>query len=302
MTGLERRLTRRAVFLLPTREGGVFGGIVLVLLLGAINYENGLAYAISFLLAAMAAVSAAASQRNLLGLLLSEGQPRADFAGRPVGFRILLTAPREGLLRRDVTVEIVGGAKLTVDLAAGEQRLVELAAPTVRRGLVVPPVVRVSSLYPFGLLRVFSAKLPLRRPAIAYPRPAPHADLPLGILPRTAGEGDARIAGGSGDFAGLAAYRQGENPHHIHWKAAAAGRGLLVKQFAGQSDLEIWITTCGTGELETRLSRACRQILEAERGGYRYGLQLGSRRLAPERGGAHQERCLRALALYREHG
>ncbi|MDA8389416.1 MAG: DUF58 domain-containing protein [Gammaproteobacteria bacterium] len=301
MTGLERTLTRRMVFLLPTREGGVFAAIAFVLLLSAINYGNGLAYAASFLLVSMAAVSAVGAQRNLLGLSCREAEPRADFAGRPVAFRLLLAAPRETACR-DITVQIVGGERVTLDLGPGEHRLVELPKMAPRRGWVAPPVVRISSLYPFGLLRVFSGRLSLKRPAIAYPRPAPYAGLPAGVLPRTAADAEARIAGGSGDFADLAAYRTGENPHHIHWKAAAAGRGLLVKRFAGQSDLEIWITPRGGGGLEERLSRACRQVIEAERGGYRYGLRLGGDQLPPRQGLAHYEHCLRALALYAEHG
>ncbi|MDA8361540.1 MAG: DUF58 domain-containing protein [Gammaproteobacteria bacterium] len=301
MTGLERTLSRRMVFLLPTREGGAFAAIVLVILLGAINYGNGLAYAISFLLAAMAAVSAVGAQRNLLGLACTEAQPRPDFAGQAVGFRLLLAAPR-GSTCQAIRVEIVGGERVTLNLGAGEQRLVELPKKAPERGLVVAPVVRISSLYPFGLLRAFSAKLALQHPAIAYPRPAPRAELPAGTHPRTAADAEARLIGGSGDFADLATYRVGENPHHIHWKAAAAGRGLLVKRFAGQSDLEVWITPRGTGGLEERLSRASRQVIEAERGGFRYGLRLGDERLAPGRGVAHYERCLRALALYTEHG
>ncbi len=298
MTGLERRLTRRMVFLLPTREGGAFAAIVVVVLFAAINYGNGLAYAASFLLAAMAGVSMIGAQRNLVGLACHEVESRADFAGRTVGFRVMLMAPAAGACH-GVTVQVIGGEGVTVDLAPGEQRMIELPKAAARRGLVPPPVLRITSLYPLGLLRVFSGRLTLHRPAVAYPRPAVQAALPAGTMPRTHADADAAVTGGSGDFAGLAAFRAGESPHHIHWKAAAAGRGLLVKRFAGQSDLEIWISVRGTGGLEERLSRASRQVIDAERTGYRYGLLLGKRRLPPGQGAGHYERCLRALALYK---
>ena len=49
---------------------------------------------------------------------------------------------------------------------------------------------------------------------------------------------------------------------------------------------------------ETRLSMLCRAVLDAEQAGVRYGLRLGNNVITPESGEAHQQRCLRALALY----
>lgn len=43
-------LNQRRVFILPTRQGGAFGLALLVMLLAAINYQNSLAYGLTFLL------------------------------------------------------------------------------------------------------------------------------------------------------------------------------------------------------------------------------------------------------------
>lgn len=293
-------LGRRSIYLIPTREGLWFGAIVFVLLLAAVNYGNGLAYAITFLLAAFATLSSAIGQRNLLGLVIHEGLPRPAFAGSPVGFRVILANPTD-TRRFGVTLSAQKGPSVTVDLAPREQRTIEIPWATLRRGTIPAPTMRVSSRYPFGLLRAFSRRIVLEDPAIAYPNPVPYATLPTGRA-SNASDNEAAGAGpeGGGDFAGLADFRLGENPRHIHWKAVAAGKGFLVKRFAGLADREIWLTVDPARGAEEELRRLCRQALDAEKGGYRYGLALGENRIPAATGNAHLERCLKTLALHGE--
>lgn len=291
------RLGRRSLYLLPTREGLWFLAALFVLLLAAINYGNGLAYAATFLLGATATLSAAQSQRNLLDITIHESLPRPAFAGSPVGFRIILVNPGSRP-RFGVTVTGAKGFSTTVDLAPFERRSVEILQETTRRGALKAPVLRVTSRYPFGLLKAFSRRITLEDPAITYPRPAAFAALPGG---RAGGDSNNEAMGlshsGGGDFSDLRPFRIGENPHHIHWRAVAAGRGLLVKRFAGLADREIWLAL-PRGDVEEGLARLCRQALDAEKEGYRYGLDLGRTPLSPNAGRIHLERCLQTLALY----
>lgn len=298
MSAPAQTLGRRSIYLLPTREGLWFGATVFVLLLAAVNYGNGLAYAVTFLLAAFVTLSSAQGQRNLLGLVIHEGLPRPAFAGSAVGFRVILANPTD-TPRLGVSITGQPGPPIIVDLAAREQRGIDIPWPTTQRGTVPAPMLRLSSRYPFGLLRVFSRRIALEDPALVYPRPAPFAPLPPGYASDDR-DSDALIhrGGGGGDFAGLSAYRPGENPRHIHWRAMAAGRGLLVKRFAGPTEREIWLAMDPSGGPEEGLRRLCRQSLEAEKGGYRYGLTLGEARINPGAGTAHLERCLKCLALY----
>ncbi len=293
-------LGRRSIYLIPTREGLWFGAIVFVLLLAAVNYGNGLAYAVTFLLAAFATLSSAIGQRNLLGLVVHEGLPRAAFAGSAVGFRVILANPTD-TPRFGVTLAVRKGPSVTVDLGPHAQRTVEIPWPAARRGAIPAPPLRLSSRYPFGLLRAFSRGIALEDPAIAYPNPIPYAALPPGQASRDS-DNQASALGpeGGGDFAGLVAFRPGENPRHIHWKAVAAGKGFLVKRFAGLADREIWLAVDPARGTEEELRRLCRQALDAEKGGYRYGLALGEDRVPAAAGTAHLERCLKALALHGE--
>lgn len=288
----------RNIYLLPTRDGLLFAITLCVLLLGAINYGNGLAYAFTFLLAAMAVVSMTAGQRNLAGLRLSEVPPRSGFSGGEVCFRVLLkneqASPRWG-----ITVTLVGGSGTRIDLMPSEHRVIELPVAARRRGPVAPPIVQLTTRYPFGLLRVWSRRFPLSQAALAYPMPAVDAVLPAGSpgAPEETAHQKLALAEGP-DFSGLAVYRSGDNPHHIHWKAAAAGRGLLVKRFAGTVDGEVWLKLQGHDPIERRLSVLCRQVLLAERLGLRYGLDLGASVTPAGNGARHEEHCLCQLALY----
>ena len=113
---------------------------------------------------------------------------------------------------------------------------------------------------------------------------------------------DERGHGGSGrdDFAGLREYRRGDAPRHVHWKAAARSQVLPVKQFEGASteDVMLRLADAHGGHLEASLSQLVAWILEAESRGLHYGLDLGTGRLEPGGGPAHQDECLRRLALF----
>ncbi|HEY0633740.1 MAG TPA: DUF58 domain-containing protein, partial [Gammaproteobacteria bacterium] len=74
------RLDRRRVYILPTRAGLLFGLVLLAMLFGAINYNNSLAYALTFLLTSVAMVSIFHTFRNLHGLTFHIGHATPVFA------------------------------------------------------------------------------------------------------------------------------------------------------------------------------------------------------------------------------
>ncbi|NIP83214.1 MAG: DUF58 domain-containing protein, partial [Gemmatimonadetes bacterium] len=59
----------------------------------AVNYDNGLAYLFTFLLASCGFVSMFYTHRNLAGVTLSGGSPRPVFAGERAGARLTLANP-----------------------------------------------------------------------------------------------------------------------------------------------------------------------------------------------------------------
>ena len=67
-------LTQRRIFILPTRQGVLFAIVLLIMLIGSINYNNSLGYLLTFLLASLAVVSILHTYRNLLSLKISVGK------------------------------------------------------------------------------------------------------------------------------------------------------------------------------------------------------------------------------------
>src|ERR1700741_159261 len=77
---------RRRVYILPTRLGLGYAGMLFAMLLGGLNYGNNLAPALTFLLAAAGWVAMHECHRNLAGLTVTPAGTRAPFAGEPAEF------------------------------------------------------------------------------------------------------------------------------------------------------------------------------------------------------------------------
>jgi len=75
-------LVQRRVFILPTRQGLLFAGVILLMLLGSVNYDLSLGFILSFLLGASGIQSMLHTFRNLANLRISAGRVAPVFAGR----------------------------------------------------------------------------------------------------------------------------------------------------------------------------------------------------------------------------
>jgi uncharacterized protein (DUF58 family) len=79
------------------------------------------------------------------------------------------------------------------------------------------------------------------------------------------------------------------------------GGPLIAKHFEGGEATEVSLDFDRLPrhmDLEAKLSRMTRWVIEAEARGVPYAFHLGETKLAPASGPAHQEACLHALALY----
>lgn len=290
-------LGRQRIFILPTRQGLTFALVLLAMLLGAINYDNSLVYALVFLLAGLAVISILHTYRTLAGLRLAAARCAPVFAGEVAALTLTLNNP-DPQPRLAVTLARHGGPEHATDLAPGINPVV-LPLATTRRGRLVVGRLILASRFPLGLFRAW-APLEPEIGCLVYPAPAAERGLPP-PQPDRPGEGGA-AGPGQDDFSGLRAYQTGDPLRHVHWKLAARGQGLTTKQFAGEQTRALWLDWALLPGLpvEDRLSRLCRWVLEAEAGGLPYGLRLPDRQLEPARGAAHRRRCLEALALFGE--
>lgn len=289
-------LTQRRVYILPTRYGLLFGGALLLMLVGSINYQLSLGYILTFLLAGMGVVSILHTYRNLAHLAISAGRVEPAFAGGAVRFHLHLDNP--GKFDRVAITASFAAAADTFDVPARASAPATLALPALHRGWLQLPRVTIETRYPVGLCRAWGYVQPDMK-ALVYPRPDDSALPPLTFIPD---HGDAAHAGtGSDDFAALRPYQRGDSPRHVAWKSAAREQVLLTKVFTGRGAAELWLDFAALPpslDLEARLSRLTRQVLLAEAAGVSYGLRLPGRELGPDLGESHCDACLKALALF----
>jgi uncharacterized protein (DUF58 family) len=298
-TSGEAVLSRQRVYILPTRYGWSYAGVLLVMLVGSVNYNNSLGHLLSFLLASLALVSMLHTQRNLLNLRLRAGHVSPAFPGQQALFRLCLhndaPVPRRGL---EITYR-AGRRSVRTSVSAAGVGCVELPLTARTRGWLRLKEVTVSTRYPLGLFRAWS---PVRLGAacLVYPGPAGARPLPAGGSPQ--GQDDRWRGEAREDFAGFRDYRPGDAPRQVYWKAAAREQGLMVKLFAGGGAGQVLLTweDAGPGHLEARLSQLCAWLLEAHRRGLGFGMTLPDSQIPPGEGEAHLHRCLYALAVYGE--
>lgn len=285
-------LDRRRVFILPSRFGLLFVLVLLVLWMGAINYNNGLAYVLTFLLGALSLVSILHTYRNLAGLTFSAGRALPVFAGEQARFVIRIDNP--GGVRHAVAVRVAPQPPVLTDVE--QHGHVTLALPATKRGYLNLGRFTVSTVFPLGLFRAWS-HLDLDLHCLVYPHPAAPQDLPASSL---SARGDYGAGRGTGDYTGLRAYQMGDSLRHVHWKSAARSEELLVKQFDGGGAQELWLDwhTLPHADVETRLCILCRWVLDAHAADYRYGLRLPAREISPAHNEQHRHECLKALALF----
>jgi len=294
-------LTQRRIFILPTGAGFLFAGVLVVMLLGAINYNLALGHGLVFLLAGISLAGMVHTFRNLEGLTLTGGRSDPVFAGETAHFPLHLSNNRDAP-RLALEFRAGEGAVVVCNLSPEGRGRMELPVPARQRGWLPLPRVRLSTRYPLGLFVAWSYPRPAMR-CLVYPRPIEH---PLPHPSPKLATGERQGNGGQEDFAGLRERQPADSPRHVAWKAVARdfdGRPLLVKLFAGGAQSELWLDwhlLPAEADIETRLSILAGWVMVAEGAGILYGLSLPGIELKPAQGSAHRRRCLETLALFQQ--
>jgi uncharacterized protein (DUF58 family) len=294
--GQAATLGQRQVYILPTRYGVLFAGMLLAMLVGSLNYGSNLGFLYTFLLAGIGLSTILETWRNLLGLQVHGGRAEPVFAGQEAWFSIELGNARRSQ-RPGIELGRQGQAPELVDLPPLGRVHVRLRVSTERRGVLALGRLTLATRYPLGLLRAWGyVEIPLE--CLVYPRPAAGAALPPAPGEGLEEQGD--LGRGSDDFAGLRPYNPGDPPKQVYWKAAARGGELLTKQFGGNRAETLWLdwSEIPVGDSETRLSMLCRWVLLASEAGLSYGLRLPGTEIAPGNSEQQRDRCLAALARF----
>lgn len=287
----------RHIYILPTGMGVLLGSVLLLMLLGSLNYQNNLGLFLTFLIGSVAIVAMHHTWFNLLHLRVEARGGPPVFAGAEALFSLTLSEP--GIRARPDLCLPGCDDKARIARGGSAQLGVRLAAD--RRGWRYLKRVEIETRYPLGLFRAWSLAQ-VQGQVLVYPSPAAHGPEPP-LLPALGESQVGDLGVGADDFVGPRTYRPGDSPRHLDWKALARERGLVVKQFGGDQSAQVWldIATLPAADLETRLGLLCRQVLDAAEAGLSYGLRLPGQTIPLGRGDAHRHRCLEALATF-DHG
>ena len=298
-------LHRRRIYVVPSRFGLIYSAMLLVMLIGALNYLNNPAMLLTCLLGAAAYISVFSGFRTLNRVELKSIQASPCHAGEGMRLSFVFDSatPDEKRslrlrLEQTATTSPINDA-IVFDIPAGDAHTVEAVLPTPHRGLLPIGRIRVWTEYPYGLFHVWSWLHPDHR-VLVYPKLEPNAP----SLPQVASDAQARAVRRNDDeFGMLREYRAGDPRRLIAWKASARQGHLLVKEFESQLGQEIvldWHRLDGLDN-ETRISRLAAWVERAEAARIPYRLDLPQTRLGPALGASHRYACLRELALMPEH-
>ncbi len=289
-------LHRRRLYILPTRTGMAFALLLLLMLVAGLNYANSLALLTTFLLAGLALVSMHACHRNLLGLTVTDLASQDSFAGGEAQLQLRLVNPAAPV-RVGIELQTTGGPAVTCSVPAHGAMVVRLKIATPARGAMPVGRLQIRTTWPFGLFRGWTW-LHVPDTVTVYPRP--QGLRPAPVAPGARGGTAAHDSGDLDEWATLRAFRDGDSPRQVAWKAYARGAPLLVKEYTASGSAERLFDFAALGGLDTeqRLSQLAQWIVSSAAQGERFGLQLPRRRIELDQGPGHRQRCLRALAHY----
>ncbi|MGH6622415.1 MAG: DUF58 domain-containing protein [Burkholderiaceae bacterium] len=310
-------LDRRRVYILPTTPGLAFGAMMVVLLIGSINYSLQLGYLLTFLVVSMALVGMHSTHANLAQIVVRGVRVEPVYAGDIAVFHLSAINPtridRFALRFYFAVVEPDRrlfsftsrerrprpSAEVSIELPARGDRSVGVPLAAPQRGRLQAPRIVIETRFPFGLWRAWAYVTPALT-AVVYP--APEQDAPP--MPSAAG-GDTEgvgLAASGDDFAGVRPYQPGDPRRMIAWRLAARSDELSVKQFDARGGGELMLDFDALSPAlddEKRLSRLTRWVLDADAAHLRYGLRLPDTMIFSGHDAVHRESCLTALALYR---
>lgn len=301
--GAFTKLSRRHIYILPTRFGWLFGVLLIALLIGSINYSLSLGFAMTFLLAGFGSISMLHTWRNLANLQMTLRRAEPVFSGEIAIFELTVkevnNRARYALNAqfKDANLNLESIDANMPDVAALSETIFKLPILSQKRGWLKAPRMVFATDFPVSFFHVW-AYAELDGQCLIYPSPLKHSQA-IASTDDAGNSGNQHSPQGDDDFAGHRTYQFGDSPKRVDWKASSREQGLLTKQFHGEAVSSVWLDwQATTGEnVELRISQLTRWVIDAEANKQRYGLRLPHLKLNPANGEAHYQQCLTALAL-----
>lgn len=288
-------LSRNNIYIFPSAAGLVFVLLMLLMLLTAINYQNSLIYALTFLLGTLFFVSIWMCFLNLAGLNVESAETGRVFEGEPSTY----------ICRLSKTKHLPPGLKLGLNKAAAkavpfiqEETLdIPVIGEIERRGKHKLKRLYIESRFPFGLVVAWTwLKIDLE--VLVYPRPV--EGIPDAV---SKGAGDVSDrASHLGDLNDIKAYQPGDASNRILWKKYAAADVLTVRHHEQSSFKPDWVSweNYPSAAVEDKLRHLCFDVCQLSEAHRTFGFSIPGTNIEPDYGDIHKRKCLDALSLF--HG
>jgi uncharacterized protein (DUF58 family) len=287
--------------------------------LAALNTGNNLLYLVLAAMLALVVTSGVLSESSLRGLEVRRIFDERVFAGRPARGLWIVNSRRRWLPNLAIDLQELPGKQADLSrfdratvpyLPGGGEERRRGTWVFARRGIHQLDRVRVSTTWPFGILRKwYEVALPAE--VLVHAEPARDPGPVLERRPGAAGTEASRLhRQGTGDFRGLRDHRSGEDMRLVHWRTSARLRKRVAveRDSQDQGRVLVHVRTPGEGspmERATRFERTVGQatgaVLAAGEVGDEVVLQLPAGPLPPATSPVERDRLLRRLALLELH-
>lgn len=290
-------ISPRSIYILPTSFGLVYALLLMLLLVGSINYSNNLGFLLTFFLVGLGLVAMVHTWRNLAGLRLRTSRSEPIFSGQTASFPFHIDINNQRT-RPDIEL-LYADAIAACDTGPGMENSLNLSFSINKRGNFSLGRCTVRSHYPLGLFRAWAYLNPTSN-CLVYPKPLSWRQQGGSTSTENPKDGRVRKEISGIDFHGLREYQPGDPLKTIHWKSLAKGLDLMTREFEVPVSSDYWLSWEDTPgpDPESRLGQLCYAALEAAANNTRFGLKLPGKTVPPDDSVHHLDNCLRILALY----
>ncbi len=295
----EFSIGRRELFILPTRHGWYYALILIALFGIAMKFDNQPAFMMLFILLSVGLVTMLYTHNNVINLKIRSHSSKAVYAGENATFPVTVSNP-SGTMRNAVWL-LSGGFQQLVNLEPEQNQTIEIKLPTVQRGYLLCDAVNLTSQFPIGLFFCWSKRYISDQRCLVYPQPLDLVARSDSDINQGKEETNVNKRPGNEDYAGMKHYQPGDRLRDIHWPSLAKTQKMVSIEYEQQSNSSqniSWFSLPNKLSVEDKLSQLCFWLIEAEKQGVRYQLEMPSQTQEYDNGPAHLHACLRTLALW----
>ena len=290
-----------------TRAGGLLTGAIVALGLATLNTGNNLLYLVLGALLGLIMVSGWLSEQVLRGVFITRRVPRALTAGEPgrITYEVTNLKQRLPTLALEIREQ---GLEVPAYLPAawpGTSAITRNEVIFPRRGVYTVSRITLATSFPFGLF-VKERDVRVTGTIVVWPRTTLIVRMPTRggeRVRRISAQTAARAGQGRGDYRSLRAYRPGDDPRDVNWRASARSVEPIVKEYERDSSETLWVCLdlrAAPGvETENTVEIAASLVARALRENERVGFATHDVVVEPDGGPGQLERILDVLARVR---